>query len=129
MSESISDAESKSSEDITSLPNVYGSQSSPANDLPIHTSVAHDAGPLWKDELCDDNSLGTVIPHKGRSRKRVLVLCTGGTLTMQVGKEIGSKKITYELKCICPNYSIPLSQSLLSFFSFFFFLFFVSYQF
>jgi hypothetical protein len=51
--------------------------------IPVHTSVARDAGPLWNEELCDDPSLCTIIPHKGRSRKRVLVLCTGGTLTMQ----------------------------------------------
>ncbi|KAL3787261.1 hypothetical protein HJC23_004135 [Cyclotella cryptica] len=53
------------------------------DELPIHNSVASDAGPLWKEELCDDPALCTVIPHRGRPRKRVLVLCTGGTLTMQ----------------------------------------------
>ena len=52
-------------------------------DLSVHMSVSGDAGPLWKEELCDDNSdLCTIIPHRGRFRKRVLVLCTGGTLTM-----------------------------------------------
>ncbi len=50
--------------------------------LPMHTSVSGDAGPLWKEELCDDPTLCTVIPHLGRFRKRVLILCTGGTLTM-----------------------------------------------
>ena len=76
-----------SSEDITSLPNVGGTQSSNrrrVNDLPIHASVSADAGPLYTEELCDDGSdLCTIIPHKGRYRKKVLVLCTGGTLTMQ----------------------------------------------
>ena len=50
--------------------------------LPVHTSVARDAGPLWTEELCDDPTMCTVIPHHGQFRKRVLVLCTGGTLTM-----------------------------------------------
>ena len=51
-------------------------------EVPIHKSVSGDAGPLWKEELCDDGSdLCTVIPHRGCFRKRVLVLCTGGTLT------------------------------------------------
>ena len=50
--------------------------------LPVHTSVARDAGPLWTEELCDDSTMCTVIPHHGQFRKRVLVLCTGGTLTM-----------------------------------------------
>mmetsp|Transcript_25801 Transcript_25801/g.54536 ORF Transcript_25801/g.54536 Transcript_25801/m.54536 type:complete len:505 (-) Transcript_25801:99-1613(-) len=53
-----------------------------AHDIPIHTSVSGDAGPLWKEELCDEGDLCSVIPHRGRFRKRVLVLCTGGTLTM-----------------------------------------------
>jgi L-asparaginase len=71
---------------MSRLPNVEGKRSvdeRSMNDLPIHTSVAKDAGPLWKEEICDDPSLCTVIPHKGRSRKKVLLLCTGGTLTMQ----------------------------------------------
>jgi L-asparaginase len=52
--------------------------------LPIHNSVACDAGPLFQEELCEKGADGlcTVIPHRGRFRKRVLVLCTGGTLTM-----------------------------------------------
>ena len=50
--------------------------------LPVHTSVARHAGPLWTEELCDDPTMCTVIPHHGQFRKRVLVLCTGGTLTM-----------------------------------------------
>ena len=50
--------------------------------LPVHTSVAQDAGPLWTEELCDEPTMCTVIPHHGQFRKRVLVLCTGGTLTM-----------------------------------------------
>lgn len=47
--------------------------------LPVHSSVSHDAGPLWEAEDGDD---ATIIPHRGQCRKRVLVLCTGGTLTM-----------------------------------------------
>lgn len=46
--------------------------------MPVHKSVQTQAGPLW-------NSLDQTtqcLPHRGRSRKRVLVLCTGGTLTM-----------------------------------------------
>ncbi len=45
--------------------------------VPVHTSIAHDAGPLWREELRDD-----IIHPLFSSRKRVLVLCTGGTLTM-----------------------------------------------
>jgi len=54
--------------------------------LPIHTSVARDAGPLFKEEERREEGDGsfTVIPHRGRFRKRVLILCTGGTLTMSV---------------------------------------------
>ena len=47
------------------------------NSVPVHTSIASDAGPLWKEELRDD-----AIHPLFSSRKRVLVLCTGGTLTM-----------------------------------------------
>jgi L-asparaginase len=82
----MQDIESNRSDDMSRLPNGEGKSSvveRSMNDLPIHTSVAEDAGPLWKEEICDDPSLCTVIPHKGRSRKKVLVLCTGGTLTMQ----------------------------------------------
>ena len=51
-----------------------------ANGLPKHTSVQSPAGPLWDVQVDDD--LTHMLPHKGNSRKRVLVLCTGGTLTM-----------------------------------------------
>lgn len=54
-----------------------------ADEIPTHSSVASDAGPLWREALSDDPSMCTVIPHRGKYRKRVLVLCTGGTLTMQ----------------------------------------------
>ena len=59
--------------------------------LPIHTSTARDAGPLFKEEGCDEgDSSCTVIPHRGRFRKRVLVLCTGGTLTMSADPANGN---------------------------------------
>lgn len=51
--------------------------------LPIHKSVQTPAGLLCTDidhPSTDDTT--NVLPHRGRSRKRVLVLCTGGTLTM-----------------------------------------------
>jgi hypothetical protein len=46
--------------------------------IPAHKSVQSPAGPLW-DSLDERTHC---LPHRGRSRKRVLVLCTGGTLTM-----------------------------------------------
>ncbi len=59
--------------------------------LPIHTSVSRDAGPLFKQECCEDgDSLCTVIPHRGQIRKRVLILCTGGTLTMSADPAKGN---------------------------------------
>ena len=60
------------------------------DDIPVHESVAKDAGPLFKEELCDEGDLCTVIPHRGRHRKRVLVLCTGGTLTMSADPTRGN---------------------------------------
>ena len=83
----INEDDGSSIKDITSLPNVGGTQRSNKRrliDIPVHVSVSEDAGPLYTEELCDDGSdLCTIIPHKGRYRKKVLVLCTGGTLTMQ----------------------------------------------
>ena len=61
----------KSGERIDAKPRVG------VDPLPMHSSVSGDAGPLWKEELCDDPNLCTVIPHRGRFRKRVLILCTG----------------------------------------------------
>lgn len=46
-----------------------------ADDIPIHEGISLDAGPLWKEDICEEG--------RGRSRKRVLVLCTGGTLSMK----------------------------------------------
>jgi hypothetical protein len=46
--------------------------------MPIHKAVQSPAGPLWNS--LDDRT--HFLPHRGRGRKRVLVLCTGGTLTM-----------------------------------------------
>lgn len=60
------------------------------DDIPVHESVAKDAGPLFKEELCEEGDLCTVIPHRGRYRKRVLVLCTGGTLTMSADPTRGN---------------------------------------
>ena len=57
-----------------------GSATSSSDDVPTHTAISSDAGPLWEPENCDSNT--DLIPHRGRCRKRVLVLCTGGTLTM-----------------------------------------------
>ena len=57
-----------------------GSANSSSDDVPTHTAISSDAGPLWEPENCDSNT--DLIPHRGRCRKRVLVLCTGGTLTM-----------------------------------------------
>mmetsp|Transcript_3540 Transcript_3540/g.7633 ORF Transcript_3540/g.7633 Transcript_3540/m.7633 type:complete len:476 (-) Transcript_3540:128-1555(-) len=48
------------------------------NSRPVHTSIQTPAGPLWDVE---DETTHT-LPHRGRHRKRVLILCTGGTLTM-----------------------------------------------
>jgi L-asparaginase len=60
------------------------------DDIPVHESVAKDAGPLFEEELCEEGDLCTVIPHRGRHRKRVLVLCTGGTLTMSADPTRGN---------------------------------------
>ena len=60
------------------------------DDIPAYESVAKDAGPLFKEELCEEDDLCTVIPHRGRYRKRVLVLCTGGTLTMSADPTRGN---------------------------------------
>mmetsp|Transcript_8758 Transcript_8758/g.18497 ORF Transcript_8758/g.18497 Transcript_8758/m.18497 type:complete len:486 (-) Transcript_8758:63-1520(-) len=68
---------------ISSSSSSPSSSSAPStsDDIPVHTSVSHDAGPLWDAEECPDD-VATIIPHRGSCRKRVLVLCTGGTLTM-----------------------------------------------
>ena len=51
--------------------------------LPVHNSVQSPAGLLCDDhERCEMDDTTSHIPHRGRSRKRVLILCTGGTLTM-----------------------------------------------
>lgn len=69
-----------SSGDATTTPTASAPAPPP---LPIHKSVACDAGPLFQEERREEgDGLCTVIPHRGRFRKRVLVLCTGGTLTM-----------------------------------------------
>jgi len=56
--------------------------------IPTHAALSRDAGPLWEPEKCDSNT--DLIPHPGRCRKRVLVLCTGGTLTMSVDPTQGN---------------------------------------
>ena len=51
--------------------------------LPIHKSIQSPAGLLCDDhDLCAIDDTTNILPHMGRSRKRVLILCTGGTLTM-----------------------------------------------
>ena len=52
--------------------------------LPIHHSVQTPAGVLYDEAklLRHDDDTTRTLPHRGQSRKRVLVLCTGGTLTM-----------------------------------------------
>ena len=67
---------SSSSTRVPSCPPV-----SHRNPPPTHTSVSRDAGPLWEPDLCAEGD-ATIIPHRGSYRKRVLILCTGGTLTM-----------------------------------------------
>ena len=56
----------------------------PAPDpLPVYNSVwKTPAGVLCDAKECVEDDDTHILPHKGRSRKRVLVLCTGGTLTM-----------------------------------------------
>lgn len=51
--------------------------------LPVHKAIQSPAGLLCNDhEECATDETTHLLPHRGRSRKRVLVLCTGGTLTM-----------------------------------------------
>lgn len=50
--------------------------------LPVHKSVQTPAGLLCDKTDCKEDDHTHILPHRGRSRKRVLVLCTGGTLTM-----------------------------------------------
>lgn len=51
--------------------------------LPQHESIQKPAGLLCDDhEVCITDETTNVLPHRGRYRKRVLILCTGGTLTM-----------------------------------------------
>ncbi len=71
--------------------NSDGTTAPSPESLPEHTSVAGDAGPLFKQDCCaDDDRTCTVIPHRGLIRKRVLVLCTGGTLTMSADPTNGN---------------------------------------
>lgn len=49
---------------------------------PVHTSLQKPAGLLCTDASCITDDLTQTLQHRGRPRKRVLVLCTGGTLTM-----------------------------------------------
>ena len=70
----------KSSTRFSSSSDGSANGGSSNDDVPTHTAISSDAGPLWEPENCDSNT--DLIPHRGRCRKRVLVLCTGGTLTM-----------------------------------------------
>lgn len=60
------------------IKDINGSSQSGNKDLPTHKSIQKPAGRLWEGE--DD--VTHTIPHRGSGRKKVLVLCTGGTLTM-----------------------------------------------
>jgi len=55
----------------------------PRDPLPVHHSVQTRAGLLCNDADCLEDDWTHTVPHRGRGRKRVLVLCTGGTLTME----------------------------------------------
>ena len=51
--------------------------------LPKHHAIQQPAGLLCDDhEHCVQDETTSLLPHRGRHRKRVLILCTGGTLTM-----------------------------------------------
>jgi len=50
--------------------------------LPVHKSTQKPAGLLCVEQWCVEDDLTHRLSHHGTSRKRVLVLCTGGTLTM-----------------------------------------------
>ena len=52
--------------------------------LPIHKSIQKPGGLLCDEGWCVEDDLTHLLSHPGTSssRKRVLVLCTGGTLTM-----------------------------------------------
>lgn len=59
--------------------------------LPEFEPIQSPAGLLCEDhEQCDIDETTNVLPHRGRSRKRVLILCTGGTLTMSNDPEQGN---------------------------------------
>lgn len=51
-------------------------------ELPVHTATQKPAGLLCLEDWCVEDDLTHRLSHHGTSRKRVLVLCTGGTLTM-----------------------------------------------
>ena len=50
--------------------------------LPIHTSVQKPAGVLCAEGWCVEDGSTHRLHHEGQSRKKVLILCTGDTLTM-----------------------------------------------
>ena len=51
-------------------------------ELPVHKATQKPAGLLCLEDWCVEDDLTHRLSHHGTSRKRVLVLCTGGTLTM-----------------------------------------------
>ncbi len=75
-----------------------------------NSSLQKPAGPLWTESICEgaDDEGGTTLikpdsseffipqvalsDYDGRMRKRVLVLCTGGTLTMAPDPKQGGGK-------------------------------------
>lgn len=71
--------------------NSTSNASHPVKDpLPKYKAILSEAG-----LLCEDCNKGMhdehthILPHHGQSRKRVLVLCTGGTLTMANDPSVG----------------------------------------
>lgn len=57
-------------------------QVTPRSPAPVHKSLQTPAGLLCTDASCITDDLTQTLRHRGRPRKRILVLCTGGTLTM-----------------------------------------------
>jgi hypothetical protein len=69
---------------------------SDAEDILHHKSVQRRAGPLWGNGIINEredkhDDIAKTVSHLGKSpRKRVLVLCTGGTLTMSIDPTQGN---------------------------------------
>jgi len=61
---------------------VVNSNNHNIDPLPVHKSILTPTGLLCDPADCLEDDTTHRLPHRGQSRKRVLVLCTGGTLTM-----------------------------------------------